>query len=49
MVIMYINMIQETSHDLHVSDSTTSIYQNGIFNMDIKSYNILPEKIKRLH
>jgi len=37
------------SHDSHVSDYTTSVYQNGIFNMDIKSYNKLPEKIKRLH
>jgi len=37
------------SHDLHVSDFTTFVYQNGIFNMDIKSYNKLPAKIKRLH
>jgi hypothetical protein len=37
------------SHELHISDSTTSVYQNGVFNMDIKSYNKLPEKIKRLH
>jgi len=37
------------SHVLHVSDCTTPEYQNGIFNMIIKSYNELPEKIKRLH
>jgi hypothetical protein len=37
------------SHDLHVSDCTTSVYQNGIFNMDKKSYNNFPGKIKRLH
>jgi len=36
------------SHDFHVSDCTTSLYQNGVFNMDIKSYNKLPEKIKIL-
>ena len=35
--------------DLHVSDCTTSAYQNGVFNMDIKLYNMLPEKMKRLH
>jgi len=37
------------SHDLYVSDCTTSVYQNGVFNMDIKSYNNLHEKIKILH
>ena len=37
------------SHDLHVADCTTSAYQNGVFNMDIKLYNKLPEKMKRLH
>ena len=34
------------SNDLHVSDCTTSVYQNGFFSMDIKSYNMLPEKVK---
>jgi hypothetical protein len=34
------------SHDPHVSDCTTSVHQNGIFNMDVKSYNKLPEKSK---
>jgi hypothetical protein len=34
------------SHGLHVSDCTTSVYDNGIFIMDIKSYNKFPEKIK---
>jgi len=28
------------SHDFHVSDCTISVYQNGIFNMDIKSYTV---------
>jgi len=37
------------SHDLCVSDCTTSAYENSIFIMDIKSYNKLPEKIKILH
>jgi len=37
------------SHNLYVSYCTTSVYQNGVFNMDIKSYNKLPEKIKILH
>jgi len=37
------------SHDSHVSDCTTSVYHNGVFKMDIKSYNKLPEKIKKLH
>jgi hypothetical protein len=36
------------SHDLHVSDGTISIYENGVFNMDIKPYNKLPGK-KKLH
>jgi len=35
------------SHDFHVSDCT-SVYQNGVFNMDIKSYNKLPEKNKNI-
>jgi hypothetical protein len=35
-----------SSHDLHVSDCTISVYQNGFFNMDIKLYNKLPKKIK---
>jgi len=37
------------SHDLHVSGCTISVYENGVFNMDIKLYNDLPKKIKRLH
>jgi len=46
---MYIKYDTRGSHDLHVSDCTTSAYQNGVFSMHIKSYNKLPEKIKRLH
>jgi len=34
------------SHDLYVSDCTISVYENGVFNMDIKSHNKLPEKKK---
>jgi hypothetical protein len=34
------------SHDLHVSDCTTSVYQNGVFNTDIKSYNELLKEYK---
>jgi hypothetical protein len=36
------------SHDLHVSDCTTPVYLNGIFNMDKKSHNKLPEKNKNI-
>jgi len=38
-----------SSHDLHVSGCTTSLYQNSVLNMGVKLYNKLPEKIKRLH
>jgi len=34
------------SHNLCVSDCTTSRHPKGVFNMDIKSYNKLPQKIK---
>jgi len=34
------------SHDLHC---TTSVFEDGIFIIDIKSYNKLPERIKILH
>ena len=37
------------SRGLCVSDCTTSVYQNGIFNMGIKSHDKFPEKIKILH
>ena len=33
-----------SSHILHVSDCTTSVYRNEIFKMDIKSYSKLPVK-----
>jgi hypothetical protein len=36
------------SHDLHVSDCTISVYQNGFFNMDIKYYNKLHKKNKKI-
>ena len=29
------------SHDLHVSDCSTCLYHNGVFNMGIKLYNKL--------
>ena len=34
------------SHNLRVSVCAISVYRNGIFNMDIKSYNKLPVKKK---
>jgi hypothetical protein len=37
------------SRDPHISGYTTSLYQNSVANMDIKLYNKLLEKIKRLH
>jgi hypothetical protein len=53
MNIKYIYHVHEYDtrgiHDLRVSDCGSSAYQNGVFNMDIKSYSKLPEKIKRLH
>jgi hypothetical protein len=36
------------SHDLHISDCTTSLYEKCILNMGIKKYK-LPEKIKRFY
>jgi len=36
-------------HDLHVSDCSTRIYHNGVFNTGIKLYNKLLEKIKFTH
>jgi hypothetical protein len=53
MNIKYISRVHKYdtrgSHDLHVSYCTTPEYRNGIFNFIIKSYDELPEKIKRLH
>ena len=37
------------SRGLRVSYCTISVYQNGIFNMGIKSHDKFPEKIKILH
>ena len=34
------------SHKLCVPDCTTSLHQNGVFDMDIKSYNKLCKKNK---
>ena len=32
------------SRGLHISDCTTSVYENGLFNMDMKSYYKLAER-----
>jgi hypothetical protein len=45
---MYIKMIPEAVMS-YISQIVPYLYQNGVFNMDIKSYNKLPEKIKTLH
>ena len=37
------------SHDFHILSCTTSVYQNGFFRMDLKSYNKLPKKVKILY
>jgi len=46
---MYVHKYDTRGCDLHVSDCGTCLYHNGVFNMGIRLYDKLVEKIKITH